>query len=295
MATGSNGSTEIPPSESVSNLAIKPASLSLPTVKHAAAVIGYVTTRGIQSDRIDALCRAIADRSSNEVLPCDKFDDYTAVSKLIAPVSGDSLVDSGNVDYIIRSVRFTTYWVLGFILTRTILNAWFADIPEPEEGLLWWVFQFQLYILGVPAPFLWGALGSCVYLLKRFSDLAEARLFDEGSLQGWGTRILLGAILGGIVQFIYDSKGFTAGGLRLDADALGFLSGLGVKVVYGAIEKTIAALGEAMNLDSIRKAPTRENAVRKFLADEMAAEGDEDKRKIIAELLEKASTKQPSA
>lgn len=265
------------------------------TTAHAAALVGYVADKGIQSESIVELCRKIARFKSVIVpLPCDMLGEYVAISKLITPITGVSLVDSANVDTIVKPVRVLTYVFLGFVLLNTMLSAWFVDLPEPEDGVLWWLLQAQRYVLDIIAPFLWGALGSCVYLLKRYSDLAEARIFDEDSMQGWGTRILLGAILGGVVQYLYDSSVFTSSGLKLDANALGFLSGIGVKVVYGAIEKTISALGEAMNLDAVRKAPTRENAVRKFLADAMAEETDADKRQVLADLLKKVEPNRSS-
>jgi len=281
-------------SDSASSTDATASGLSL-TTNHAAALVGYVADKGIQSDSIVELCRKIARFKSVKVpLPCDMLGEYIALSKLVTPITGVSLVDSANVDQIVKPVRVLTYLILGIVLLNVMLSAWFVDIAEPEEGPLWWVLQTQRYVLEVVAPFLWGALGSCVYLLKRYSDLAEARIFDEDSMQGWGTRILLGAILGGVVQYLYDSSVFTSSGLRLDANALGFLSGIGVKVVYGAIEKTISALGEAMNLDAVRKAPTRENAVRKFLADAMAEETDADKRQVLADLLKKVEPKQSS-
>ncbi len=271
----------------------RPASALTPTVEQAAALIGHVTNRGIQSEQISVLCNKIEGKRGHEPLTCDALDQYAAVAKLVVPVSGSTLVDSLNVDRITWPVRGLALSILILLIVNAIMKVWFENSMPPAIGLSRVVYQLQVYGLDVISPFLWGALGSCVYLLKRYADLAEARIFDEDSSQGWATRVLLGAILGGVVQYIYDSSAFGSSGMQLDANALGFLSGLGVKVVYGAIEKTIAALGEAMNLETIRTAPARENAVRKFLAEAMASEGDIAKRKFIAELLDTVSAKAP--
>ncbi|MFN0298805.1 MAG: hypothetical protein ACKVQU_00470 [Burkholderiales bacterium] len=270
-----------------------PTSQVMPTVEQALALTGYATQKGMRSEHIAALCGKVRGQPPKKPIECEALTDYAAVAQLVAPVSGASVVDSTNVDGIIKPVRWTTYFVLAVTLIHGMLNAWFGDLPEPEEGPLAVAYQVQRYALDFASPFFWGGLGSCVYLLKRYGDLAEDRLFDEDSMQGWGTRILLGSILGGVVQFLYDSSVFTASGLHLDANALGFLSGVGVKVVYGAIEKTISALGEAMNLDAVRKAPAREDALRKFLAIALADETDATKRAVIAGLLDKVGSQPP--
>jgi hypothetical protein len=255
-------------------------------VEQAVALVAYLTQLGIQSENKQKVSEAVRGKECSDPLPAEALESYAALAKLVAPVSGNSVLDSARMDKITLPVRGTTLFILFFTALSAIIATWFGDLPEPEDGLWWWYYSGFRYILDFASPFLWGALGSCVYLLKRFSDLAEARVFERYSLQGWGTRILLGAVLGGVVQFIYDSSVFTGQGLRLDANALGFLAGVGVKVVYGGIEKTIAALAEAMNLQAIRTAPSRENAVRKFLADALASEEDPDRRKLIAELLD---------
>jgi hypothetical protein len=279
--------TSTPPVAGAGPLPHRPASTRVPTVEEALALVGYAAQRGVKSEHVTALAASVNGQPPENRIPDTALEPYIALTQLLTPVSGGSLVDSANVDRIIRPVRATTYIILAVTLIHGMLSTWFSDIPEPEEGFLATAIQWQRYVLDFAAPFLWGALGSCVYLLKRFADFAETRTFDEDSLQGWGTRILLGAILGGVVQFLYDSSVFTTSGLRLDANALGFLSGVGVKVVYGAIEKTIAALGEAMNLEAVRTGPAREDALKKFLAQALASESDPDKRAVIAGLLDR--------
>ena len=258
-----------------------------PTAEQARALTGHASQRGIESEHIAILCGQISNLADSAALPCEALESYAKVSKLLAPVSGRSLVDSLNVDRHTRPVRMIACVVLVLTAASAILDGWFGDLPEPAEGLLLYLYQAHRHGLDFIAPFLWGALGSCVFLLKKYNDFAEARVFDIDCRQGWGTRILLGAILGGVVQYLYDSSIFTRSGLNLDASALGFLSGVGVKVVYGAIEKTIAALAEAMNLDSIKAAARPENAIRKFLAEALVQEQDEVRRNVLADLLKR--------
>ena len=96
-------------------------------------------------------------------------------------------------------------------------------------------------------PFFWGAVGSCVFLMKRLSDLAAAGSFDSRQLQGQGARIFLGAAFAGIVVngFGLHGSGEVAGApsemLNLTSAGVGFLCGLGVKVIYGAFERLVEA------------------------------------------------------
>ena len=269
---------------------------SLPTVEHAEALIRYASERGLQPPALETLCQLVKQQRSPEDSPCDALQKpldtasivaYAELSKSVAPITGASIVDSENVDRMVRPLLIFTLVFVFLALFIGALSAW-VDAHPNEEDVVWLdvVYKIQIF-LEYPAPFLWGALGSCVYLLKRYTDLAEARQFDEDSQQGWGTRIILGAILGGIIQYIYDAKTFTNAGINLNANALGFLCGIGVKVVYGALEKTIAAISNAMNLDSVKKAtPSNKEAMTAFLTEQMA-DPDLSRRKVISDLLDK--------
>lgn len=93
------------------------------------------------------------------------------------------------------------------------------------------------------SPFFWGGVGSCMYLLKTLSDKLSTTTFDSQRLQSYGylTRILIGAVLGYVIATLV----FTQAGLetrKVGPDAIGFLSGLGVKAVYGGLEALINSI-----------------------------------------------------
>ena len=211
-------------------------------------------------------------------------------------ITGKTLCDSHKVDQVTQPLlRVTWRMIFPLILLNVFLDGWFQDMIEPEEGFWFYLIAFQRYVLNYLNPFLWGAMGSCVYLLKIYSDLAENNLFNEDKLQGWGTRVTLGAILGGVVQFIYDSSVFTNTGMNLDANAIGFLTGIGVKVVYGSLEKTIESFSSLMNLDSIKKDSGSRKEIRRYLNEKLSALGesaeDQQKRKVIQEILSELNSK----
>lgn len=131
------------------------------------------------------------------------------------------------------------------------LDLWFEDFVGPNEAWLVWLSNIHHFLLSKMSPLLWGAIGACVFLMKRLSDKAADRCFDSHKWQGWGTRIFLGAILGAIAVIIYDKNAFTR--LDLSANALAFISGMGVRVIYGALEKTVDLLVEKLNLSEPRE------------------------------------------
>jgi len=139
------------------------------------------------------------------------------------------------------------------------------------------------------SPAFWGGLGACVFLLKTLSDKGRENQFDSRSLQGWRTRILLGAVLGSVIVYIYDPESFLEGSLQVDANAIAFFTGVGIKVMYGAIEKTIDELAQRFNLDSVRKVKSREGVIREYLEQELALldpKENKHKRECVLSLID---------
>ena len=136
-----------------------------------------------------------------------------------------------------------------------IADRWLSDIVSPEEGPLVFWLGVKRYVWDYLTPFFWGGLGSCIYLIKKIQDKSADFQYEHAKLRGWIPRILLGAILGATMQFIFDPSSFGEGVGHLNANAIAFLTGIGVKVVYGAIEKLVATLADRLGLKQLRKAP----------------------------------------
>ncbi len=141
-------------------------------------------------------------------------------------------------------------------LGTQVLGLWFQGDPEQEPEVTSWFIEFHRYALTYLSPFFWGGLGASVYLVKRLSDELSSFRFDSRQFNGWFTRIMLGAVLGAAVVFIFDPDLFTDGegkSLALSTNVIAFLTGIGIKVVYGAIEQTIETLGDKLNLAAVRR------------------------------------------
>tara|TARA_R110000787_G_scaffold51280_13_gene121645 strand:- start:800 stop:1630 length:831 start_codon:yes stop_codon:yes gene_type:complete len=92
-------------------------------------------------------------------------------------------------------------------------------------------------------PLVWGALGTCTFLMKRLSDKLSAFAFEEARARGMGTRVFLGAILGMIVVEIIGTE---LG--QFPKYLIAFMAGLGVKPVYAAIEGMVEGIAARIKL-----------------------------------------------
>jgi len=88
--------------------------------------------------------------------------------------------------------------------------------------------------------------------MKPLTDRVSEFTFDARVLQGFRTRILLGATLGAVVPQVFDVGAKRA--IDVEPKVVAFLSGLAVKVVYGVLENLIDALPQRFNLGSVRRA-----------------------------------------
>jgi hypothetical protein len=139
------------------------------------------------------------------------------------------------------------------ILTLTNLIIGYHLDNEPsvtDESKDYISFTFK-YFLSPLATFLWGGLGSCIFLLKKFSDISSDKTFDYDFYGGWATRLLLGVVLGGIIPYLFDIE--LKENSKIDDYTVAFLVGLSVKVVYGSLEKTVEELALKLNLNSSKK------------------------------------------
>lgn len=196
---------------------------------------------------------------------------YAALAQQTAPVTGRTLWETGTRSgRHLQKLMSITLLVLCLAIANEGLANWIAERAVPEAGFERWLFEFRNSFLEFLSPFIWGALGACVYLMKRLYDFAKHREFDSRQLQGWGLRLLLGAILGAIVFHIYDIAVLGGGEGMLDADVLAFFTGVGVKVVYGAIERAVDGIAETINVGAIRRKPPQPREAKDLLTNMLA-------------------------
>ncbi len=165
-------------------------------------------------------------------------------------VSGRTLLDT-EFKYKCYSYKILCWGLLFLVLAvgTTSVDLWVSQNPSASGGGLAFLYYLHRYFLVSFSPFWWGALGACVFLMKRLSDRASELCFDSRRWSGWGIRIMLGGLLGLIFAYIYDPKsGLDSAHLKFDTNAIAFFTGVGVRVFYGGIEKLIDVIAEKFNL-----------------------------------------------
>ncbi|MGQ8367441.1 hypothetical protein [Glaciecola sp. 1036] len=175
---------------------------------------------------------------------------YTQLCKKTLPVTGKTIIDSKD------SPRVWQLFYLIIILVPTliafeVLRQFILEIPDADE-----IFP-TLYLIDRYAyqhlAFFWAMLGSCIFLVKKHSDLAANYQFElHKSVNGWLPRVILGTVLGGISPLIFDFNYISDTGV--DENSAAFLIGLSVKIFYGAIEKVINEIANRFNLSNIKGA-----------------------------------------
>jgi hypothetical protein len=184
------------------------------------------------------------------------LESYAALCAITYPangVNGRTILDTKGMYLSIRRLLWIGFLFAVFAFGIEILDLYFNSIPHPDEGFDARLYMFHGTVLTFLSPFFWGGLGATVYLCKRVYDAIQEKSFDKDRIKGVMLRIWLGAILGATVQYLYDAENITTMAVNLGSNMVAFLSGVSVKVVYGALEKSVQSMAEAMNLKSLNK------------------------------------------
>ena len=150
-----------------------------------------------------------------------------------------------------RSLRIAIVLSLSGIVLQ-IITGWAGRVSDPttlSEG--WQCFYYLVSdLIPILIPAVWGAIGSCVFLMKRIADKLSEFQYLKSRRTGDGLRIFLGAILGVIVVqlFFQDSnKDLLLGEVNLVPMTTAFVAGLGVKTVYAAFESIVEGLAARLS------------------------------------------------
>jgi hypothetical protein len=87
-------------------------------------------------------------------------------------------------------------------------------------------------------PYAYGAVGSCVYLLRSLHRHIYSRTFDRRRKPEYVNRVLLGMVSGGIIGlFLGAVKEGADHGAQIGSSALGFLAGYNIDLLFTALER----------------------------------------------------------
>lgn len=210
--------------------------------------------------------------------------NYVVLSAKTAPISGRVLLDSEYSGRHLCWLVLSTVLLIFVAAAEGVLRFALQDLTPPHHFELFSAHGIQ-YVLDYLNPYVWGALGACVYLLKHLYDIASRQQFDAVLFRGWWVRLVLGAVLGGVVNQIFNfqsEEGAAVAVAELSKNAVAFLTGLGVRVVYGAFERAVQLLAEKMNIGRTAAAAQSRETIG-------------DARAVLVEALAKIDPKQTPA
>ena len=183
--------------------------------------------------------RSVLDTLSERKKISSKFTRFSYVTSLLP------------TRYHQRTLRIAIVLSLSAILLQ-IITGWTGRVSDPttlSEG--WQCFYYLVSdLIPILIPAVWGAIGSCVFLMKRIADKLSEFQYLKSRRTGDGLRIFLGAILGVIVVqlFFQDSnKDLLLGEVNLVPMTTAFVAGLGVKTVYAAFESIVEGLAARLS------------------------------------------------
>lgn len=224
------------------------------------------------------------DRTAQEAATEAMLASYTLLTKRMAGVNGRNLIHGRRLGWETKGFMILAFLTFVSCIGTLALGDWVRNEPIPYDFFL---PEGTVHLIKFFTPFLWGALGAFVYILKRITDVAAEYRFDPDKFQGWFTRLALGAILGGTITYIIDPAQF--GEVTLNSTAIAFLTGLGTKVIYGGLQRLIQILAEKMNLDMLERRPSRKDVITEFIAGELTntdPDASPEKYRVLTELLE---------
>ena len=200
----------------------------------ALELLKYASRRGMSKGKVEALSRELHSDDPDPSAVAALYTDLVAETK---PVNGHTLAQSrGDGFRRLSMISIVTGSFFLLAIGHQIVDSWTSDLVIDESPVL---MNIKIYIWDYLTPFFWGGLGACVFLLKQMQDLAREQVYEHHYMQGWITRVLIGGILGAIVQLQFGPL-FAQGSLaQLSSNTIAFLTGLGVKAVYGALERII--------------------------------------------------------
>lgn len=144
--------------------------------------------------------------------------------------------------------RFSNrFLLLTFIIFVLGVACTFAASPPPPKDPGWIISSTVAGGASLLAPFFYGAMGACVFLLRSLHKHIFTRTFDRRRIPEYYNRFWLGLISGGIIVLLVDPTALSSTSneelkWKISASALGFLAGYNNDLLFSAIERITNAI-----------------------------------------------------
>lgn len=227
---------------------------------------------------IESVYSACRDVEENKALPAERFAQlvhyYQVLERHFPTITARSLAATepakpGRIwtspagRYLLKLWAWTGCIVLAILVVN--LSQYINQVTQPPPGevlsggarALDLLYQALKYF----EPFLYGALGAFVYILRVTEERLHTREFDPARAPEHVNRLVLGTLAGGsIILFIAQIPAGDGAVIEIGAAALGFLAGYSVDFLFQTLDRVIQAILPKVGLDTIeRRARQRRN------------------------------------
>ena len=185
---------------------------------------------------------------------------YTQLQTELAPVTAVSLAatdcrevkDCMNTQagWHARRLWMLAFLMVALIATSTLLQYFYEFYPQfdPQGWGTWakenyyaFIVTTLLYKFGsYGTPFLYGALGACIHILRVTERHLRMRTFDPRRVPQHRNRVVLGTLSGGIIVLFLTLGESSAAQVKLTAAAAGFLAGYSVDFFFAILDRILS-------------------------------------------------------
>jgi len=149
-----------------------------------------------------------------------------------------------------KHVRYM--WGFSFIILTIIVASniyqYMFEIDAAKVALLNSdIFSISNYIytfITILIPFLYGAFGACIFILRQAEEQLRERTFDPRRLPEYRNRLVLGTLSGGVIVLLYSSGGSEAD-IKITEAALGFIGGYSIDLIFSLLDRIVNTLKPA--------------------------------------------------
>ena len=182
----------------------------------------------------------------------------------------------------------------------SVLEKGFNGKENLQEPSSWSFGGFFIMLAGYLLPFAYGGLGSCTYLLRKCVKYIGLREFDPQFTPEYTNRILVGAVSGGIVYYLFAQTGWLAKevqGVQITAGLFGFIAGYFNQRLFQGLERVADAIIPRVTRRAAEEGePTRapvaiSSQTIEKLVDELKKTSDASERKALTDLMQRLSKK----
>ncbi|MCF6324215.1 MAG: hypothetical protein L3J89_07835 [Gammaproteobacteria bacterium] len=159
-----------------------------------------------------------------------------------------------------RHVR--NMWIWSFVILATIVGIniyqYMFEMAGPtiaQENLSAFNIANYIYTFIIDlTPFMYGAFGACIFILRQAEEQLRERTFDPRRLPEYRNRLVLGTLSGGVIVLLYSSGGSEAS-IKITEAALGFIGGYSIDLLFSLLDRIVNTLKPAEKVTRITSPP----------------------------------------